>query len=1040
LSTDTLHIQLLGAFRVKVGERIVEAESWRLRKAASLVKLLALAPAHRLTREQIMEQLWPELPPQAASNNLRRTLHEARRCLEPGAPGSRFIIPQAGHLLLSAPAGLSTDVEQFEQAARQARSTSTPEAYQAALRLYTGELLPQDRYDDWASGRREDLQQTYLSLLIAQARLEQSGGQWQAAIGACQRVIALQPTHEEAHGLLMRLHALSGHRAQALQQYQQLASTLQAELAVEPDPSIHRLRDEIAAGRFPAAARPDPAVSQPAPQPRVRTNLPHALTSFVGRRDAMAVVKQLIGQVRLLTLTGPGGSGKTRLAYEVARELVDQFAHGVWLAELAPLSDPGLVPQAVGQALGLKEQPGRTFVELLAESLAARRLLLVLDNCEHLVEAVARLADTLLRAAPRLTILSTSRQPLEVLGEAIWPVPPLDLPPADWTPAQLPNFEAVHLFTERARLVEWTFTLSSDNRAAVVEICRRLDGMPLAIELAAARLKSLTLEEIAVRLDERFALLTSGNRTALPRQQTLHAAIEWSYQLLAAGEQRLLERLAVFAGGADLKAVEAVCPPNTAPAGAVSDGVKSLLGKSLLRRAAGLGGELRVEMLETIHAFALERLTARGELAATRSRHGNHFLALAVSAEPALTGPEQTIWLERLEAEHDNLRAALAWMAESGAVDASLRLAAALWRFWLVRGHYSEGRGWCARVLALAGDSARTAVAATVLRGAGALSHRQGDHAAARAQYARGLAIVSESGDQAAEADLLNATGLVAQAQGNFAEARELYEASLALAREIDDSQGIASTLNNLGMMATQQMEYAAARSMLLESLALAQKLGNTNTAGNALNNLGVVAFHEGDYAAARDWYEQRLELACELGSRFGIASALHNLGLVAARLDDLATAQAKCAESLAISRDLGDQATTAASLVILGGIAAQQGQAKHAQALFLESLALARRLDDKYRIAFILEEVAALAAAQGQPEQAARFGGAAQALREAIHAPQPLNEREKYEAALRAAREQAGSLAWEAAWAAGRSVTLDELSAELEADGQKTA
>jgi predicted ATPase/DNA-binding SARP family transcriptional activator len=1033
VSGDSLHIQLLGAFRVALDGRVIESEAWRLRKAANLLKLLALAPAHRLQKEQIMELLWPELTPQAAANNLRRTLHEARRCLEPGTTGSQYIISQADHLFLTAPVALSTDVEQFEQAALHARNSPTPETYQAAVDKYTGELLPQDRYEDWAAGRREELRQTFLSLLMEQARLRQGRGEWQAAIAACQRVVALEPSNEEAHGLLMRLYALGGQRGQALQQYQQLASALRADLGVEPDPALQRLRDEIAAGRLPSDGQL--VLAAPAATPRLPTNLPHALTSFVGRADAITAVKQRLEQIRLLTLTGPGGSGKTRLALQVARDLVERYMHGVWLVELAPLSDPSLVPQTVAQALGLKEARDRDVVQLLAASLKARHLLLILDNCEHLIETVAQLADTLLRAAPRLTILTTSRQPLEVLGEGVWPVPPLSLPPTDWPPERLPEFEAIQLFTERARLVEWAFSLSADSWSTVVEICRRLDGMPLAIELAAARLRSQSLNQIAARLHERFALLTSGNRTALPRHQTLHAAIEWSYQLLPEGERRLFNCLAVFVGGASLEAVEAVWPPAAARRAGVSEGLTSLLDKSLLLREAGPGDELRVGMLETIHAFALEQLRASGELDAARERHAAYFLGLAEAAEPQLIGPRQTIWLERLEAEHGNLRAALAWAPARSDVETGLRLAAGLWRFWLVRGHYREGLQWIRRVLSQAKNLPRSALTVNVIRGAGVLSHRLGDHTAARAYYAEGLAIARERGEQSTVAELLNSSGLVAEAQGNYGEARSLYETSLGMSREASDARGVASTLNNLGWLATLQADYAAARSLIEESLALSRELGDTNMAGNALNNLGVLAYNMGDYAAARSCYDQRLALARELGSRYGTASALHNLGLVEAHQGNYPAAENLCAESLAISRELGDKTLVAASLQGLGSVHALQGESDLARAHFKQSLALALEVDDQYRIAYILEGLATVAA-EVEPTQTAKLGGAAEALRDEINIPRPVSERNHYERALRSARAALDAAAWAAAWSQGRSMTLEAVIAELGVSG----
>ena len=590
--TTALRIQLLGSFWVSVGLRLIADAAWRRRKAASLVKLLALAPEHRLHREQVIEALWPELEPEAALNNLHRILHVARRVLEPElapAAPSRYLGLQGDRLVLCPAAPLWTDVAAFADAATAARRTQDPAAYQTALDVYTGDLLPEDRYEDWVAGPREEFRERYLSLLVELAQVHEARGAYPAAIETLQRVVAAEPIHEDAHAGLMRLYALTGQRQQALRQYQRLRAALERDLGVEPAAASQALYQDIVAGRLPAAplrtsdrAIPTETTSQAAPP----TNLPSAVTRFIGRRQELADLKDLLGTTRLLTLTGAGGSGKTRLALELAASVLPAYPDGVWLIELAALTDPDLLPQTVAATLEVREQPGQPLLTTLLTALKARRLLLVLDNCEHLVEACAHLAASLLRACPHLRLLATSREALGMAGETTWRVPSLALPdPAHRPPLdRLPQYDAVRLFLDRAQASRPGFALTPGNAAAVVQLCARLDGIPLALELAAVRVKVLPVEQLAAHLDDSLALLSGGNRTALPRHQTLRAAIDWSYDLLAEPEQVLLRRLAVFAGGFTLEAAEAVYTD------AVPDSALSTQHSALSTRSAGPPG------------------------------------------------------------------------------------------------------------------------------------------------------------------------------------------------------------------------------------------------------------------------------------------------------------------------------------------------------------------------------------------------------------------------------------------------------------------
>lgn len=612
-------------------------------------------------------------------------------------------------------------------------------------------------------------------------------------------------------------------------------------------------------------------------------NLPIQLTSFIGRERETKSVKMLMAQTRLLTLTGPGGCGKTRLALHVAADLLEEYPDGVWLVELATLSEPALIPQTVASVLKVREQAGCSLLSTLIDFLQPKQLLLVLDNCEHLVEACAQFIEVLLRTCPKLRILTTSRELLGITGEAAWRVPPLSLPDPNHLPTieSLTQYEAIRLFLERAAVVSPCFALTSQNAPAITQICQRLDGIPLAIELAAARVKVLSVEQIAARLDDRFRLLTGGSRTALRRQQTLQAAIDWSYELLSEKERILLRRLAVFAGGYTLEAAEAVCAQEGVDHYEVLDLLSQLVDKSLVVKEEK-GGTARYWLLETIRQYSLEKLTEAREMTALRNRHLAFFVELTEQAEPQLKGADQKLWLERLEIEHDNLRAALEWSkTEISRVVEGLRLAGALWPFWEVRGFLSEGRRWIEGLLAVVGN-AQASVRAKALRGAGVLASHQGDYERAATFLQESFTLLQQLGDKRGAALSLNNLGIVARNQGDYARATALYEEALALWRELGDQRGIAASLANLAIVARNQKDYSRATKLHEESLLLFRELGNKMGMAVTLNNLGVIAEDQGNYERAATLYKESLVLRNELGDKLGALGCLSNLAAVA--------------------------------------------------------------------------------------------------------------------------------------------------------------
>ena len=621
-----------------------------------------------------------------------------------------------------------------------------------------------------------------------------------------------------------------------------------------------------------------------------RHNLPAHPSSFVGRERETAEVQQLLREARLVTLVGAGGVGKTRLAQQVAGGLLGDFADGIWQVELAALSDPSIVPQVTAAALGLRQESARTPAELLEDHLRPRVALLLLDNCEHLVVACAELAERLLGACPGLRILATSREGLRCAGEQIWRVPPLAVPEPDATIRNPEEFEALSLFFDRAGAVASGLAPTDETIATVAQICRRLDGMPLAIELAVARLSALSVDQLAARLEDRFHLLTGGSRTALPRQQTLRATIDWSYALLSEAERILLRRVAVFAGGWTLEAAEAVCRGDGLEEIQVLDLLTQLVDKSLVL-ADLRAGQPRYRCLETIRHYAEERLCESGEDPTLRRRHRDWYLELVRSAESKIRGAEQREWLARLESERDNLRAALAWsLADPEGVAAATRLAVGLWWFWFVVGEWTEGRRWL--TAALARDESLSLARIRALASTAALANFQGDYEPARLLAEQSLALAREVADDLSVAHALTVLGVTEREQGRFETARPLLEEAAAIFRRLGETWDLANRLDDLGGIAWRQGDYARADELLRESLALTRALGDARCVAMTLGTLGEVARRQGDGERAARLLRESLTLLRGLGDRRRTALDLGDLGMVLSdRRDHLAAA-----------------------------------------------------------------------------------------------------------------------------------------------------
>jgi predicted ATPase/class 3 adenylate cyclase len=732
----------------------------------------------------------------------------------------------------------------------------------------------------------------------------------------------------------------------------------------------HRLKDLAVPERIYQLRHP----SLPAEFPPLKSlssllnNLPVQSTSFVGREPDLIAVQRLLKTTRLLTLTGTGGSGKTRLALHAAANVLDDFDDGVWLVELGPLGNGAHVTQAVASVLDIREDMVRPLLKSLLETLRPKQALLILDNCEHLIAACATLADQLLRGCPHLRLLATSREALGISGETAWRVPALSLPEDN----RMRTLDAVHqsgagsLFLDRAAAAQPDLVLNEQDVPAIVEICRRLDGIPLALELAAARVRVLSVEQIAARLDRRFHLLTGGNRAALPRQQTLAATVDWSYELLRPEERTLFERLSVFAGGWTLDAAETVGAGAGIRAEFVLHLLTELVNKSLvvveqsLVIAEARGTRIRYRLPETMRDYALAQLQENGHEPPIRLRHADYFLAQAERVAK-VRDPGEGDRRNELEADYENFRSALRWCIEVRDVDRALRLGAALWRFWRTRGYLSEGRQRLLEVRKLADDApatpARTLGKGALSVGLGALAAWQGDFAYARSMLEDALDIFRRSGDQANTALALAQLGnVLLQRHENPALARALHEECLSIRRQLGDQWEIASSLNDLG----------------------------------------VVSFEEGDYERAQVLHEESLAMKRQLGDQWMIAVSLLNLGAVAQRRSDTASARALLGESLAIFRQLRDSRMAAQSLAQLGNVTMIEGDTKFAQARLEESLGLTREVGDQHGTAAVLNLLGVLAL-HGQD-----YSGARRVLEECVAICRQSGDRHTLERALR--------------------------------------
>lgn len=1040
---------LFGPFRLEV-RRDGASHPLRLprRKVESLLAYLACHPepgGH--SRDKLATLFWGDAPDEQARTSLRTALAVLRKTF-----GENALLADRERVQLNPAFPLWVDALTFKQSRH-----SSPET---ALALYTGDFLS-DVYDEWVLAEREHWRLLYEETLLQLVQQLRSQSEYAQAIAYARQLLALDVTHETAHQHLMFCELARGNRAAALDQYDRCVRALRDELGVSPSPETQALYHWIKQTSL-----------TPSDAARI-TNLPIPLTSFVGRKAELAQVKALFLNTRLLTLAGAGGSGKTRLSIQVAMDLLDQFRHGVWWVDLAGVMLPSLVPQAAAKALGVTEKPHQTLVETIIAYLRPRHLLLILDNCEHLITASAELAATLLGECPHLQMITTSREPLGIDGELVWRVPPLAVPQQDLSrETLLLMVESVRLFVERASAVRPEFTLTEQNMDAVLQICRRLDGIPLAIELAAARISALSAQEISARLDNRFDLLTSGSRTALPRQQTLRALVDWSYDLLAPEERLLFQRLSVFSGGRTLSAIEATCAFAGLSRGQILHGLTRLTAKSLLIAAyTPEEDETRYMFLATIKQYAVAKLEQAGETLIMGQRHLDFFLNLVETAQSALDSSRHIETIKQLENEHDNCREALRFALEQEKRHEALRLTNALAEFWEVRGYYSEGLNWLQQAIALypADDvplAEATAYGYACLN-AGKLAVRHGDFAAALSLAQPSLILLQNQNDKAGIAQVyllfgsvarmqsdwavaqrwgeealtllhelphrrglllaLRHLGSIAESQSNYAEARRLHEASLELARELGTPGEIARSLSLLGSVAHQQGQYEQARALYDQILVVYQQMGARWHMAATLSNMGNLAHSQGDFVTARQRHEEGLTLMRGIGDKRGIAILLNNLANATLSLHEFPTARKLHEESLRLRRELGDRRGVALALSNLGDVAVGMGDYDEAQGFYAAALPDLHQFGDKRTLAQCLIAAADVATLKQQFAYATTLLGAIHTVLHNLDAQIDMRERGRYEHAQTLCQTHLDENSFHTAWHTGLALTLEQ-------------
>jgi predicted ATPase/DNA-binding SARP family transcriptional activator len=1030
-------------------------EIHRRKVLALLIYLAVTGRSH--SRDSLAVLFWPEQSQTSARAALRRTLSEVLKIL-----GEKLILVEQDTIQLKTHADFWLDIQEFHTQLNAYRlhghhpGDPCPDCLVGlgeAITLYQDEFVAgftlgdSPEFDEWQILQAEVNHREMIGALSRLVLGHAANGEIEAATGFAHRWLALDALDEVAHRHLMQLYAWSGKRSEALRQYQECARILKGELGVSPAKETTALYDHIRSQEETRAPRGIPSPG-PAALPRRPNNLPAQLTSFIGRAEELAAMEQEISRpdVHLLTLTGPAGVGKTRLGIEVAAQIIEKFEDGAFFVPLAPLSDPGLVIQTIAHVLGVRESKNMPLLETLKAYVRDRQMLLVLDNFEHLIKA-APFVTELLTTAPRLKILVTSRTLLHVYGEHLHPVLPMKTTRtgegAILNLDRATQPEAVKLFIERAQAVSADFILTPESYQTLVEICARLDGLPLAIELAAARARNLPprsmLEQWAGDSGRTpLQTLIDGPRDRPDRHKTLRNAIAWSYNLLELEDQIAFRRAGVFVGGWTLEAAENVIQApliedeklGQSPRVSIASALESLADNHLLDRDDRAGGK-RYTMLETVREYALEQLETCHEVEAVQDIHARYYLAFAETARQNLLGPEQSSWVNRLAQEYDNLRAALKWVVSHQKAEMALRLVGALGRFWYLydSNYWNEARSWIKRALNLpASETAPLDFQAKALNESGVLAWVQADYEQAIHSFEACLALKKKVGDKAGIGSALGNLGLVAREQLDLPRARAYHEDSLAIKRELGDKQGIATALGNLGLAVADMGEWGSAAALFEESIHLNRELQNKSGLTLTLHNLGgLLVENQVDYFRARALLEESLELSRELGKNFFlIPYTLGHLGKLALYQNNYEQARMFLEQSLFLSRESNNLFGIGHVLHGLGSLHYRLGDNDHAQKCFIQSIQALNEVHGWVGVVWDFISMAGLACRWGNPARAITLLGASESLREKIHIALHSARADEYQSNLEIARSQLTEADFNRSFGQGRAMSVD--------------
>lgn len=976
MTASPLAITLLGEFSLTQDGRSVAAFAGD--RPISLLAYLLLNRHTAVSRQHLAFTLWPDSGDSQARANLRNLFYTLRQTLP---QADTYLAADSMTLQWRADARFTLDVAEFEAALALAGTAAAPQDkathLETAVALYKGDLLP-NCYDDWIVPLREELRQSNLDALHQLVMLHTQQQNYRAATRYSQRLLLQDPLDESAYVQLMRLHALSGDRAGVRRVFENCIAMLRRELDVEPSATTRDAYEQFLRLETPGAPPVTTAVVMAPPSPTLRP-LPVPATPFIGREAELAQLSDLLAEpdCRLITVVGPGGIGKTRLALQTAVAHQPVFAHGVAFIDLAPIQDPDLVVTTIARSLSLPITDLSSRVQQLLDHLQNAALLLILDNVEHL-PITAGIVTELLAGAPALKILVTSRRQLELPGEWVFDLQGLPLPDAGSAAA---GNSAVALFLQTAQRVNRSFALTPDDETAVIHICRLVDGSPLGLQLAATWARLLSCAEIAAEIERDLDFLSSSQQQLPERQRSIRAVFDYSWQLLTPTEQHVAARLALFRGGFSRDAAQAVSDA-TLPI------LLSLVDRALLQRV----DHGRYELHALVRQYLLRHLQATAvDLHETQRAHAAYFQRFAASGHAQLQGPDGMHWLAQMDSAVDNFRAALAWTLEQGEIALGLQLAGSLWRYWWWRGDWREGLDWLERLLAAVDAGATTAVETHILATAN------------------------------------QAAGVLARNLGNYARARACYEQSLALHRVAGNPSGQAAAINSLGTMAMFEGSYEEAEALFAQSLALYEASGNQRGRETAVNNQGIVAMYRGDFERARALHEDNLILSRERGNAAHIAAALGNYGDVLRYLHDYDTARAALSESLHLLRDIDNRQALAITLYALGRLALDTGEWEEACDCFLECLALYQRNLDPVAVADLMEGVAMLLGKQARPLPCAQLYGAAAAIRRMTGTVMPGCDRDAHAAVQAEAVTAVGETAFQAAWRRGHRMTLQE-------------